>query len=124
MTWKDRAACRGLDVALFYGQEIDNARAVCEQCPVSDECLIDTLEYERVIGKRYRYGVRAGFTAQERSALIDELGIQTVKPSRAECGTTGGYQRHRYYGEETCSDCKRAHSAAQSARKKQRKAVA
>ena len=41
-SWRRRAACRGLDPALFFpeiGENAAAAKAVCAQCPVSRECL-------------------------------------------------------------------------------------
>lgn len=39
---------------------------------------------------------------------------------RAECGTTGGYSRHRYDGEVACAACRRAWSDANLAQQKRR----
>ncbi|MDA8313056.1 MAG: WhiB family transcriptional regulator [Actinomycetota bacterium] len=41
-SWRRRAACRGLDPALFFpeiGESAAAPKAVCAQCPVSRECL-------------------------------------------------------------------------------------
>lgn len=42
MRWQTLAACRGMDPNLFYperGVNATPAKAVCEACPVTQECL-------------------------------------------------------------------------------------
>ena len=46
LAWQREAACRGLGVAesraIFFpakGESIDQARAICERCPVTQQCL-------------------------------------------------------------------------------------
>lgn len=43
MKWIERAACRGLDTAIFFpdltkGQGVKKARTICQVCPVIEEC--------------------------------------------------------------------------------------
>ena len=54
LAWQREAACRGLGAtesrALFFptrGESVDEARAICERCPVMDECLeIQTAKHQ------------------------------------------------------------------------------
>lgn len=60
------------------------------------------------------YGVRGGLLASERVELIRSTpGLRQYRRRPvAECGTTGGYYRHRDAGEAACAACKAAHAAA------------
>ena len=66
-TWRQRAACRGIDPDVFYpatDEEADEAKAVCDQCPVRQLCL------EHALASRERDGVWGGLTERERRRLI------------------------------------------------------
>jgi hypothetical protein len=44
MSWRSRAACRGVDNAVFFvGHHIETALAYCSRCHVADDCLDDAL---------------------------------------------------------------------------------
>lgn len=72
--WQAHAACRGLDVNLFFGGEHEQydqeskrqreakARAVCASCPVAAECLNYACE-SRV------YGIWGGLDKAERAKV-------------------------------------------------------
>lgn len=63
--WRDRAACRGTDPALFYDLHpaaIDAAKAVCASCPVRDACAAHAL------GVGEEFGVWGGLAADDRPA--------------------------------------------------------
>ena len=67
--WQDRAACRGLDASIFYPIEDEDgsaeaAKAVCDQCPVSEPCL------EHALARREKNGVWGGCTERERRRII------------------------------------------------------
>ena len=62
-SWRERAACKGL-TKLMYSDQHRKARAVCESCPVSQECLIASMEYETMDVPWW--GMVAGMTAAER----------------------------------------------------------
>ncbi|MDA8399744.1 MAG: WhiB family transcriptional regulator [Actinomycetota bacterium] len=67
MTWRQRAACRGIDPAVFYpasDEEAQPAKAICAQCPVRQPCL----EYALV--NRERDGVWGGATERERRRMV------------------------------------------------------
>ena len=94
--WLQQAACRGLDPELFYPerkQRTTNAKAVCADCPVRQECLDDAMANET---QRWRHGIFGGLTAQERDLLV--RGKKRTYP-RPECGTEAGYNSHRRHGE-------------------------
>lgn len=66
--WLDDAACRGMDVNLFFPQpnEHDKTRqalAACARCPVTAECLADA----ETSGEHR--GIRGGLTVTQRDRL-------------------------------------------------------
>ncbi|MEZ5320578.1 MAG: WhiB family transcriptional regulator [Microthrixaceae bacterium] len=65
--WARKAACRGLDPAIFYpptDEDAVAAKAVCGECPVRRECL------EHAIEHREKNGVWGGETERERLRII------------------------------------------------------
>jgi len=69
--WEARSACQGADPDLFFPAaedqvSIDRAKAICDRCPVQDECLADALENRAGHG---RWGIRGGFSEAERRYL-------------------------------------------------------
>lgn len=67
LTWRQHAACRGLDAEIFYpvtDEEAITAKAVCGQCVVRETCL------EHALGSRERDGVWGGATEKERRRII------------------------------------------------------
>ncbi len=60
--WHNRAACKGgTDLFFSYDEEkVARARAICEGCPVRQECLLTAL------ADRKLYGVWGGTTEAER----------------------------------------------------------
>lgn len=65
----EEAACRNEDLELFFavdGRE-EEAKAVCQRCPVRWECLTYALE------TRQRHGVWGGLTAEERVLLLRKI---------------------------------------------------
>jgi WhiB family redox-sensing transcriptional regulator len=68
-TWRRQAACRGLDVEVFYPVTEDEAdaaeaKAVCVLCPVRQACL------EHALAHRERGGVGGGTPARERRRIV------------------------------------------------------
>lgn len=73
--WRDRAACKEHDLALFFGpaedqgrekprqreRRIEQAKEVCRSCSVVDDCL----EYHLAIMAE-QYGVAGGLDEDER----------------------------------------------------------
>lgn len=66
-TWRQHAACRGLDPLVFYpatDDEADDAKMVCDGCPVREACL------EHALAVREKEGVWGGATERERRRII------------------------------------------------------
>ena len=66
-TWRDRAACRGLDPEIFYPvseEDAAEAKSICASCPVREPCL------EYALANRERDGVWGGATERERRRMI------------------------------------------------------
>jgi WhiB family transcriptional regulator, redox-sensing transcriptional regulator len=69
LAWQREAACRGLGIkesqAIFFpsrGDSIDEARAICGRCPVTEECLDFALANNCI-------GVWAGTSDRQRRRL-------------------------------------------------------
>ncbi|MBP6729327.1 MAG: WhiB family transcriptional regulator, partial [Microthrixaceae bacterium] len=65
--WVGKAACSGLDPAVFYpptDEDADEAKAICAACPVQEPCL------EHAIEMREKNGVWGGATERERLRII------------------------------------------------------
>lgn len=78
MSWREQARCRDADPDIFFPSEgathmVDAARAVCNACPVREECLEYALTRPEV------YGVWGGLTPVERRELRQRLGYRMVK---------------------------------------------
>lgn len=68
-TWRKRAACRGIDVDIFYPDTEDDvdaveAKAICAECPVRQACL------EHALANREREGIWGGTTERERRRIV------------------------------------------------------
>jgi WhiB family transcriptional regulator, redox-sensing transcriptional regulator len=66
-TWRQHAACRGLDPLTFYpatDDEAADAKAVCDGCAVREACL------EHALTVREKEGVWGGATERERRRII------------------------------------------------------
>ncbi len=72
--WQVHAACRGTDTSAFYHPENERgpsrmrremaAKAVCNGCPVLDNCL------RWALAAREPYGVWGGLSTEEREARL------------------------------------------------------
>lgn len=69
LSWRDRAACIGQPADLFFppkprtAANYKVARAICERCPVRQECSDLVMELETVDD---RWGMFGGLTPSER----------------------------------------------------------
>ena len=115
MTWRESSACRDADPAIFYpapptgrrpdayipAAHYDQARAICNQCPVRDRCLDDAMAVER----GDRHGMFGGLTERERASLPWRLCVEcsTRFPARRQ-GKGGSVPK--YCGDE-CRDASR-----------------
>lgn len=66
--WRLRANCKGLDTDIFFPtrgatkQKIAEAKAICAQCTVQEECH----QYAMSYGERRLIGIWGGKTAKQR----------------------------------------------------------
>jgi WhiB family redox-sensing transcriptional regulator len=66
LSWRQSAACRGVDPGIFYPaseEEADVAKLICAQCNVRQTCL------EYALAHREREGVWGGATEKERRRI-------------------------------------------------------
>jgi WhiB family transcriptional regulator, redox-sensing transcriptional regulator len=67
LSWRQRAACRGLSTDIFYpvsDDDADIAKSICAVCPVAEECL------EFALAEREREGIWGGATERERRRIV------------------------------------------------------
>ncbi len=65
--WKNRAACKGQDIGMFFpgtGLRSTAVEKFCSVCPVSGPCLNEGLQSRRVSG------IWGGTTQNERAKII------------------------------------------------------
>lgn len=111
MSWRDDAACRGVDPDLFYppkGSPVayEPARALCASCPVAADCLDYALA---TFDQKDDCGMWAGTTPMQRRDIRKERGIQATSLLHChQCGApftvtgSGGGQHNRLYCSHTC----------------------
>lgn len=96
--WRLDARCLGTDPELFFptgGTHIGaEARALCNVCPVRQQCL------DYALANKEEHGVWGGLSGRERERL--------TKATPSPCGTNAGYTRHRRNHEQQCEACKAA----------------
>ena len=76
--WHNHAACRGMATQRFFGPNSQEHQNVCVRCPVSDDCLVDVLRFERG-DMRKRTGVYGGMLPWQRQKfwrVLTEAGLQ------------------------------------------------
>ncbi|WP_420122757.1 WhiB family transcriptional regulator [Nakamurella sp.] len=72
--WQLSATCRGMEVELFFHparerraqkqRRIDQAKAICQDCPVLEECRRHALQ------AREPYGIWGGLSEEERAEIL------------------------------------------------------
>jgi WhiB family transcriptional regulator, redox-sensing transcriptional regulator len=93
--WQLVAACRGMDVSIFFHppeernrarqERIAQAKAICNNCLAINECRAHALQV------REPYGVWGGLSEDERANL---LGLASLKyPAKAGTGWTARHHR-------------------------------
>lgn len=73
-SWRDLAACIGLDHNLFFpkrGQSTRKAKGVCEDCRVREECLEDAIVRKEIAG------IRGGKSKRERDSIARQRKVET-----------------------------------------------
>lgn len=125
--WRSRAACRSMDPAeidrIFYPEvklghntDVRAARAICDTCPVREECL----QYAIAAGEEW--GIWAGLTTHQRRTIRMSRGLATQRTcALPSCGRS--FQRppgkkSRY----CCPECAAIARAAGKERDRQRRA--
>lgn len=66
-SWQDAAACKGVDIDIFFSlDEHDQRQALelCKACPVQQECLRDAITHGEM------YGIWGGMRESERRGII------------------------------------------------------
>lgn len=117
-TWRNQAACAGMNPDLFYperGATLAHAKAVCAGCPVAADCL------DHALTNGERHGIWGGKSEQERGRIrraAGSMGRSTRTP--AKCGTEAGYTRHIRNGETACPACLDGKARAQRDRNARR----
>lgn len=107
--WRERASCKGLDVALWFGAWDDKAcqgnggythtdeqqaeaKRICRSCPVRFECLVSEMntmrDHAESAGRTSNLsgGIFAGLTESERTALLVGYGRTSYSPGVCQCG--------------------------------------
>lgn len=62
--WKEDAACRGMDLNIFFASDTREAKAVCQRCQTTQECLEYARRFEEAVG--FGGGVYGGQSSDER----------------------------------------------------------
>jgi hypothetical protein len=70
--WEARAACAGLPSDVFFDRP-EQAIAICETCPVRQDCLFDAFNIESRGQMQFIVGVRGGLGESARQARIRKL---------------------------------------------------
>lgn len=100
VSWRERAACKGMDPDLFHPERgatvaVQKAKRVCAGCPVRSECLDEALENGEVLG------VLGGLSERQRRWLRSP----TRHGVRADCvGCGNGFVTAEG---RVCGDCKK-----------------
>lgn len=116
----DQAVCGQVDPELFFpekGGSVREPKLLCAVCPVRQECL------DWALANDVRHGVWGGLSERERRRLRQDRAAEAPpapapepapkKPrSPVQCGTRGGYRKHRQNGEQACDPCRQANAAA------------
>lgn len=84
-TWYDQANCKGKTHLMFPKEHKDityikQARNICKQCTVKEQCLTTALQYPAID----MHGVWAGLTSRQLATEQKRRGIKATRPSLAQ----------------------------------------
>lgn len=84
LTWRDFAACRGMNPDVFYPskgdpQGVEAAKAVCRGCPVVAACLDDAVQSGE------DDGIRGGMATRERRLYARQVRKGEVERTCMQC---------------------------------------
>lgn len=83
----------------FIGERLDEARAICSECPVRRECLAEAMHYEQGMPAKMRAGMWGGLMPGQRRSIEDRK-----MPLACACGRA--YDPLAYLtGELVCDVC-------------------
>jgi hypothetical protein len=82
------------------GDDVTQAKAVCQSCPVRAECI--------GVGLEERFGIWGGMAEKQRKRLRNTDRPRITRNPVAVCGTIAGHSRHRRLLETPCEACKEA----------------
>lgn len=102
--WRERAACRGFALSLFFperGETTAAAKAVCQTCPVIADCLAWAMRTGDA------WAVLGGLSSDERAAVRRGRKPRIPRAHRP-CGTPARYKAHILAGEVPDAACRRA----------------
>lgn len=80
LDWQTRAACRDVNIEMFYSGEPDDTRAairVCRSCPVRRPC------FEAALARGEVFGVWGGTTERERRRVLREIAARDADSTAA-----------------------------------------
>lgn len=109
-----------------HPDDITAAVGICNSCSIRQTCLDDALVEEAGPADQYRWGVRGGLTAAQRSALgakpgrrwrspaFPPTGPSTLiaNPGDPRHGTQAGRKAHQRVGIPVCDPCRHYRRAA------------
>lgn len=114
--WQDDAACRGEDLALFFGTEGERppardvrerkAKAICGQCPVRNECL------DFALTRPEKDGLWGGLSEDERASERRRRMRRAADAGARRAITAVEPAPDDGPDEKTCPSCKETRSAA------------
>lgn len=111
-SWRDKAACKGVDPKLFFPERGDDTvtpKRICASCPVAEPCL----DYAMQLNEKF--GIWGGASERQRRTLRRVRNVP-VAPKPIQHGMPGSYSRGC-----RCRLCTEAHSAYSYDRRAQRK---
>lgn len=109
MTWHQQANCLGVDAEVFFPARGDTAGfrtavAICQGCPVTEQCLEENLDE--------RDGIYGGLSGAQRRKLRSERGVNR---KCLHCGTGFKAWSVQQFCSDDCKQARRREQKEQSA---------